>query len=251
MEGGLDDCNLLQIGSPKVEEEKENHNENTYGEFSRPRVPSPKKQPKFNENVPMMANGLSPARSADCVYTDGLKTPRQEKWRGMNPSPGNPVTPSRRKVLGSIERGMDKIRLMLTPKTGGKHKPKLKTIPYHGKSAFNISVTSHADPDCLISELKSSLASIGIECKQRGYRLLGKVESKDTRVLKFELEVVAVDELNRIGIRRKRQQGDAWAYKRIIEQVLTLSHVNEKTEMPPPSTPLPPTPIPARLQTMV
>ncbi|CAG7733403.1 unnamed protein product, partial [Allacma fusca] len=28
-----------------------------------------------------------PARSADCVYTDGMKTPRQEKWRSVHPSP--------------------------------------------------------------------------------------------------------------------------------------------------------------------
>ena len=76
-------------------------------------------------------------------------------------------------------------------------------------------------------------------------------------MLKFELEVVAIDELHRIGIRRKRQQGDAWAYKRIIEQVLALSQMNDRSVMPPPLT-IPTSTTtqnanqtPSRLQTMV
>ena len=60
---------------------------------------------------------------------------------------------------------------------------------------------------------------------------MGKVQSADHKILKFELEVVCIDSLNRIGIRRKRQQGDAWVYKRIIEQVLTLSGVSETTKV--------------------
>ena len=38
MEGGLDDYKLLQMGSPKVEENKENTND-----FVKPRIPTPKK----------------------------------------------------------------------------------------------------------------------------------------------------------------------------------------------------------------
>jgi len=47
MEGGLDDCRLLQMGSPKVEEEKEN---DMNIDFNLPAIPSPKKQPKYFEN---------------------------------------------------------------------------------------------------------------------------------------------------------------------------------------------------------
>jgi hypothetical protein len=44
MEGGLDDYNLLQLGSPKVEENKENRND-----FIMPALPTPKK-PRMPES---------------------------------------------------------------------------------------------------------------------------------------------------------------------------------------------------------
>lgn len=43
--------------------------------------------------------------------------------------------------------------------------------------------------------------------------------------VKFELEVVMIEYLNVVGIRRKRVSGDAWNYKRLIEQVLSMTGV--------------------------
>jgi len=53
------------------------------------------------------------------------------------------------------------------------------------------------------------------------YRLVSKVGDS----VKFELEVVSIDAINMVGIRRKRLSGDAWSYKKIIEQVLSLTGV--------------------------
>ena len=57
MEGGLDDYSLLQIGSPKVEEDKENCEKHGH-EFNPPRVPSPKKQPKYLDTGTIMTNSI-------------------------------------------------------------------------------------------------------------------------------------------------------------------------------------------------
>lgn len=74
------------------------------------------------------------------------------------------------------------------------------------------------------------------------YRLVSKSNS-----VKFELEVVYIDELKVIGIRRKRVRGDSWAYKRIMDQVLALT-AGVAAPLPSITTPLHAKP---PLQTMV
>jgi len=72
-------------------------------------------------------------------------------------------------MLGSIERGLDRFRLMLTPKAG-RDKKKLRRIRYYNvtQGAFNISACGQKDPDSVISELKTSLEKIGIQSEQKG-----------------------------------------------------------------------------------
>jgi len=130
---------------------------------------------------------------------------------------------------------------MLTPKTA-RDKRKLRTIHYDNgnkaQGAFNVTVTGSSDPDCVLSELKTTLAKIGVELEQKGYCLIGKWTTKNGSKIKFELEVVAVDPLDSIGIRRKRHNGDAWAYKMIIEQVLSLTGVCQLPKNTPRVQPL-------------
>lgn len=114
------------------------------------------------------------------------------------------------------------------------------------QGANNVSTTGSKDAESVIAELKSSLAGIGMECSQKGYKLISK-----SNAVKFELEVVYIDELNVIGIRRKRVRGDSWTYKRIMDKVLAItagvgatSPINN-----PPATPT--TKAKTPLQTMV
>lgn len=39
--------------------------------------------------------------------------------------------------------------------------------------------------------------------------------------MKFELEVCQLSKTELVGIRRQRLKGDAWAYKRLVEDVLS------------------------------
>jgi len=69
--------------------------------------------------------------------------------------------------------------------------------------------------------------------KYCSYCLTAKWMAQTGKQVKFELEVVALDALDSIGIRRKRQNGDSWAYKQIIEQVLATTGVGQSSAKEP------------------
>jgi len=185
---------------------------------------------------PISNSPLSPSRSVE----SGLdKTPmkrgniKNDDW--VFATPEKPVgsnkasnMASNRKVLGSIERGLDKMKNMLTPR---KHRlsstgdgPAIVT----GKALCNVSTTSHHDPDVVLTELTRALVSKGIPCQQKGYILRGKFrDATGFAKLSFELEVCRIPNLNVIGIRRKRLKGDAWCYKKVCEEVLRLAAVGK------------------------
>lgn len=135
-----------------------------------------------------------------------------------------------RMVFGSIERGLDKMKNMLTPR---KHRyassegPALVT----GKALCNVSTTSHHNPDTVLSDLTKALVAKGIPCRQEGYVLRGKIKDKSgIAQLSFELEVCRIPNLNVVGIRRKRLKGDAWCYKKVCEEVLRLAAVSKAAQ---------------------
>lgn len=53
------------------------------------------------------------------------------------------------------------------------------------------------------------------------YRLVSKMGP----AVKFELEVVFIEYANVVGIRRKRLGGNAWQYKSVVEQILSMTGV--------------------------
>ncbi|XP_069676736.1 maternal embryonic leucine zipper kinase-like [Periplaneta americana] len=134
------------------------------------------------------------------------------------------ATPSRtptsaRKVLGSIERGLTRMRHMLTPRVRDDQPTVLE-----GRALRNVSTTSSRNPEHVLGQLRHALDSKGIPCKQRGFTLRGKVA---TPKLSFELEVclvpVAAMQSPLVGVLRKRLSGDIWCYKRVCEEVLALA----------------------------
>jgi len=207
--------------------------------------------PVKNGGVHHTNSPLSPSRSMD----SGLNTPQliaaatASGAKGKQPPPANdwvfatPEKPisksnsihSNRKVLGSIERGLDKMKNMLTPRKGGGGRhgssdgfsnggitcgPAVVT----GKALCNVSTTSQQNPDNVLNELTRALVAKGIPCQQKGYILRGKIkDSSGYAKLSFELEVCRIPNLNVIGIRRKRLKGDAWCYKKVCEEVLRLA----------------------------
>ncbi|KAK7868095.1 hypothetical protein R5R35_005544 [Gryllus longicercus] len=149
-------------------------------------------------------------------------------------------TPRCSKVLGSLERRLTRVRHLLTPRRhrtpGAIPAPGATPAPTPGpallsvKEVCNVSTTSNNNPDTVLGELRKALLKKGIDCKQKkGFRLRGKLHAtSDHRRLSFELEVclVTVPDSSApplVGIRRKRLKGDAWFYKRVVEEVLALA----------------------------
>lgn len=274
LEGGLEDIELLNIGSPQQQtaasvnaqrdgfDRAKNRASERYPIPNKKRIPEqsqqqPHAEDKENSAPPTArknhhgkatvaaaagaANSpLSPSRSMDSGLNDKL-TPKKSKSSAVRDdwifaTPDRPISSgggggsgakSNRKVFGSIERGLDKMKNMLTPR---KHRlsssdgPSLVT----GKALCNVSTTSHHNPDTVLNDLAKALVAKGIPCQQKGYILRGKIkDASGFAKLSFELEVCRIPNLNVVGIRRKRLKGDAWCYKKVCEEVLRLAAVSK------------------------
>ncbi|KAL7636620.1 UNVERIFIED_CONTAM: hypothetical protein RMT77_013397 [Armadillidium vulgare] len=251
LEGGLNDTDLLAIGkledeadcitpsseitpltSPKkrkpVEDDKEN--------FVLPKVPTPIQRAKkrVTPNVPFK---LSPSRSMDSGL-DGYNTPSKMKnihgsdeWSMSNTNTPERTPRSSRKMFGSIEKSLDKMRNMLTPRRRLASDYQINVVD--NKNLYNVSTTGSRNPDKVLNDLKAALLNKGILLTQKGYTLRGKVrDDVGGAKLSFELEVCRVPRLDVVGIRRKRLKGDAWIYKKVCEEVLRLAqsaHVSVST----------------------
>ena len=186
LEGGLDDAELLKMGNltPK-KDDLERCTKNRASE----RYPVPHKKAVKDDkenmrpgvvqtgtpvktsvrNHPGIENSpLSPSRSVD----SGLN---KKEW--VFATPEKPVGGYKkdRKVLGSIERGLDRMKNMLTPRKNS-HDVQTRPNVISGKGLCNVSTTSAHNPDQVLDELTRALISKGIPCQQKGYILRGKIK---------------------------------------------------------------------------
>ncbi|XP_063994655.1 maternal embryonic leucine zipper kinase-like [Diachasmimorpha longicaudata] len=178
-------------------------------------------------------------------------TPVASNSKEIQSTPG-----SAKKVIMGLERGLNKMRCVLTPKRRIKSEENHPDQPIvlSGKGLCNISSTSSDSPEYVLQQLRRALQRKGIFCRQKGFTLIGGTESDDTENVKetvvrpfasrkacrFQLEVCLLegvcDGKPLVGIRRKRLKGDAWVYKRVCEQVLAMaaehppSDSNEQTD---------------------
>jgi len=250
LEGGLDDLALLNMGTPPVKiieptapENFERTGKNRASErYHIPHKKAVKEQQKVEveDKENFVTPIATPRRSAKRVGTDTVLSPSKSLDQGMNilgtpgktgkdelfatpASRGDQTTPNRsNKVFGSIERGLDKMKNMLTPRKRLNSNEGPVTVT--GKGLCNVSTTSHHNPDGVLNELTRALMFKGISCQQKGYILRGKItDPSGLAKLSFELEVVRIPNLNVVGIRRKRLKGDAWCYKKVCEEVLRMT----------------------------
>ncbi|KAK8380675.1 hypothetical protein O3P69_007948 [Scylla paramamosain] len=219
-----DDLGLTPLKSPRKrrppstsDEEKEN--------FIQPRVPSSanKSRVKITPTTPF-PDKLSPSRSMDSGLNE-YATPSKSRYLAPPEDWGwssNRTPLSSRKVFGSIEKHLDKMKNMLTPRK--KLHPDSGPSIVESKNLYNVSTTGSRNPDQVLHDLRRALLNKGILCNQKGYALRGKVrDDVGGAKLNFELEVCRVPHLDVVGIRRKRLKGDAWIYKRVCEEVLRLA----------------------------
>ncbi|XP_033332129.1 maternal embryonic leucine zipper kinase isoform X1 [Megalopta genalis] len=179
----------------------------------------------------------------DRTVSTPTNTPVLETRGTQSSTPG-----SARKVIMGLERGLNRVRCVLTPKRRVKNEnidPDQPNV-LSGKGLFNVSSTSSDDPKYVLSQLRRALRRKGIMCHQKGFILQGETEdcteeNKDTtrpfssrNACSFELEVCLLEGVSNdkllVGIRRKRLKGDAWVYKRVCEEVLALAAKDLSTE---------------------
>ncbi|XP_060093009.1 maternal embryonic leucine zipper kinase [Heteronotia binoei] len=123
------------------------------------------------------------------------------------------------KMFGSFERGLDKVITMLTP---SKRKGSAKEGPRKLRAHYNVTTTNLLNPDELLKEIIAILPEKHVEYVQKGYKLKCQTQSDFGKVtMQFELEVCQLGKSEVIGIKRQRLKGDAWVYKRLVEDILS------------------------------
>ncbi|KAL0106033.1 hypothetical protein PUN28_016034 [Cardiocondyla obscurior] len=176
-----------------------------------------------------------------------LATPTQSST--PNSKTSQTSTPgSARKVMMGLERGLNRVRCVLTPKRRVKNEnePDEPNV-LSGKGLSNVSATCSNCPRHVLSKLRRALRQKGIMCRQKGFILQGETEEYNSEDKKssiksissqnscsFELEVcfLEVDPNGKrlVGIRRKRLKGDVWVYKRVCEEILALTAEDISTD---------------------
>ncbi|XP_051633585.1 maternal embryonic leucine zipper kinase isoform X4 [Manacus candei] len=127
------------------------------------------------------------------------------------------------KIFGSLERGLDKVITMLTP---SKKKRCTRSCPRKRKAHCNVTITHLLNADQLLNEIITALSKKHVEYVQKGYTLKCRTRSDFGRVtMEFELEVCQLDKTEAVGIWRQRLKGDAWVYKRLMEDILSSCQV--------------------------
>ncbi|KAH0503791.1 Maternal embryonic leucine zipper kinase [Microtus ochrogaster] len=130
-------------------------------------------------------------------------------------------TPKRKgtNVFGSLERGLDKV---LTALTRSKKRGSAKDGPRRRKLHYNVTTTKLLNPDQLLNEIMAVLPKKHVDFVQKGYTLKCQTQSDFGKVtMQFELEVCQLQKPDVVGIRRHRLKGDAWVYKRLVEDILS------------------------------
>ncbi|CAI9594874.1 unnamed protein product [Staurois parvus] len=108
---------------------------------------------------------------------------------------------------------------MLTP---SKRKGCTRDGPRKLRAHYNVTMTTLLNPDHILNELTRVLPMKNVDYVQKGYTLKCKTQSDFGKVtMQFELEVCQLNKPDVVGIRRQRLKGDAWVYKRLVEDILS------------------------------
>uniref|UniRef100_A0A6G1R7C2 Maternal embryonic leucine zipper kinase n=1 Tax=Hypotaenidia okinawae TaxID=2861861 RepID=A0A6G1R7C2_9GRUI len=127
------------------------------------------------------------------------------------------------KIFEGLERGLDKVITMLTPT---KKKRLARDQPRRLKAHYNVTTTQLLNPDQVLNELMAVLSTKHVDYRQKGYTLKCQIRSDFGKVtMAFELEVCQLSKPEAVGIRRQRLKGDAWVYKRLMEDILSSCQV--------------------------
>lgn len=68
---------------------------------------------------------------------------------------------------------------------------------------------------------------MGLTVRDNGWKISG---TDNKRGISVELEVVFIEEMGKIGVKRKRINGDAFCYKKVCEEVLKMAKLAEPVQ---------------------
>uniref|UniRef100_A0A0K0ESM8 non-specific serine/threonine protein kinase n=1 Tax=Strongyloides stercoralis TaxID=6248 RepID=A0A0K0ESM8_STRER len=127
----------------------------------------------------------------------------------------------KQRVFASLERKADKMINLLTPKRQKINKPTTLT---QTKRMVNVSITSSEDPVRVRNELKTVFGKLEMIYNENGWKISGqKYNVLGKLVMSVELEVVLIENMPYVGVKRKRLTGDSFLYKKLCEQILNLA----------------------------
>jgi hypothetical protein len=182
---------------------------------------------KFVSKSDSMKVKVTPSKSMDSDLNSifSPSTPVTKKSQSvdndlnrMDNTPNSRRTP----VFGSIERGLDKVKTIFTPR---RRLNSTTETPRKAKDTCNITVTNTLNPDTIIDELVNVVNSKHLLYERKGFCLRLSVCDDWGRVkLAFDLEVVQL-KTKQLGIRRKRVKGDTWHYKKYCEDVIKSANI--------------------------
>jgi len=169
----------------------------------------------FGSHLKVLINGAS---------GNGSAPPTTEKPSiGRTPRSRSKGQALPRRVFNSMERKVDRMITALTPK---RYRAPTPIKMRHTQTLVNVSTIHSRNEEQVLNELLRIFTEKGITCTQKGWTIRGKTKDADGRTtLTFELEVVYVESLKMVGIRRKRLNGPSFMYKRICEDILNLAGV--------------------------
>lgn len=166
---------------------------------------------------------VTPSKSIDSdMNIFSPSTPVTRKSQSVDNELNRIDTPNRRTpVFGSIERGLDKVKTIFTPRK----KLTVLDTPRKAKDTCNITITTLQNADSIIEELVNVVSSKHLLYERKGFLLRISVCDDWGRVkLAFDLEVVQL-KTKQLGIRRKRVKGDTWHYKKYCEDVIRSANI--------------------------
>jgi len=171
-------------------------------------------------------NPLSPEKKSWSV-DDTLNSPEISNQLKVSSESCSSKRSSRNKMFGSFEKGLDRVRTMLTPSKKKNNFDQPRTM----KNSCNISnITTCTDGEKLMAALIEAVKKQNIDhaVKDRFILRCKIYDGSQTKSkLSFKLEVCQVITCNMnsphgfYGVRRKRLKGDSYLYKKVCQQIIS------------------------------
>ncbi|GMR45168.1 hypothetical protein PMAYCL1PPCAC_15363, partial [Pristionchus mayeri] len=131
----------------------------------------------------------------------------------------------KQRMFASLERKKDKVINMLTPRKLRAARSDMPEVVTNEKGMINLSVTSSTEPEKVKEQLIRVFEKHNMKFDVNGWKISGRQKDSMGHSMTVLLEIVYVEALGKVGVRRKRLNGDAFLYKRVCESVLLMADI--------------------------